>query len=136
MDLKEGWEKKALIGLGGVVFLIIIYAYVAPFSGTPDTNVSTNQAVPAQVVPVPFTQPAAINSTSNNSSTTNGTLTADQARNITLSANQGYTAGSITRSNLVINGIVYPVWIVSITNSTTSKTVYVDAASGKIIQTT
>ncbi len=132
MDLKEGWEKKALIGLGVFVLLIIIYAYFIPFSGTPDLSLVQNQITPAPVVPVPFTQPAVNNSTS----TTNGTLTADQARNITLSANQGYTAGSITQSNLVINGIVYPVWIVSITNNNTSKTVYVDVTSGKIIQST
>jgi len=133
MDLKEGWEQKALIGLGVFVLVIIIYAYFVPFSGTPEPSIAQNQITPAApVVPIPFTQPAVNNSTS----TTNGTLTADQARNITLTAYQGYTAGAITQSSLVINGIVYSVWIVTITNKTTSKTVYVDTASAKIIQTT
>ena len=36
MDLKEGWERKALIGVGVVVIIIIIYAYFVPFSGTPE----------------------------------------------------------------------------------------------------
>ncbi len=67
MDLKEGWEKKALIGVGVVVLIIIIYAYFVPFSGTPEPSLQTNQSTPAQVVPVPYVIPAANNSTYNNS---------------------------------------------------------------------
>ncbi len=139
MDLKDGWEKKALIGLGVVVLLIIIYAYFVPFSGKPDNNTSYTQPVPAQVVPVPFSQPTANNSTTNNSSTINGTfkLTSDQAKNIALNAYPGYTAGSITQGNIVINGTAYSVWIVAISQTNSpSKTVFVDASSGKILQTT
>jgi len=138
MDLKDGWEKKALIGLGVVVVLIIIYAYFVPFSGTPDNNTSYNQAVPAQVVPVPYSQPIINNSTSNSTSI-NGSynLTSDQAKNIALNANHGYTVATITQGNIVINGTTYSVWIVAISQTNApSKTVFVDAASGKILQTT
>ena len=138
MDLKDGWEKKALIGLGVVVVLIIIYAYFVPFSGTPDNNTSYNQAVPAQVVPVPYSQPIINNSTSNSTSI-NGSynLTSDQAKNIALNANQGYTAGTITQGNIIINGTNYSVWIVAISQTNApSKTVFVDDDSGKILQTT
>jgi hypothetical protein len=139
MDLKEGWEEKALIGVGIIVLIIIVYAYFVPFSGTPDNNTSYNQVVPAQVIPVPYSQPTVNNSTSNNSTSTNASfkLTSDQAKNIALNANQGYTAGTITQGNIIINGTNYPVWIVAISQTNApSKTVFVDDDSGKILQTT
>jgi hypothetical protein len=138
MDLKDGWEKKAILGLGVVVLVIILYAYFVPFSGTPNTNVSTNQgANPAQVVPVPFSQPVANNSTANNTTNNgNNNLTSDQAKNIALNANPGYTAGTPSfQNNTNINGTVYSVWVVPITQGNTIKTVYVDN-TGRIIQTT
>jgi hypothetical protein len=135
MDLKEGWEKKALIGVGVVVLIIIIYAYFVPYTGTPDKVIPT-QTAPAQLVPVPFSQPTANNSTTNNS--TNGTLlNSEQAKNIALNANPGYTASSVTQQNVQINGTSYNVWKVDIskTNPVSKLTVYVDAVSGRILQT-
>ncbi len=57
MDLKEGWEKKALIGVGIVVLVIIAYAYFVPFSGTPDNITPQNTATPSPVVPVQYSMP-------------------------------------------------------------------------------
>jgi hypothetical protein len=137
MDLKEGWEKKALIGVGVGVVIIIIYAYFVPFSGTPEPSLQANQSTPAQVVPVPYVIPGANNSTNNTSNTTgNFTLTADQAKNIAHNAYPNYTVGSPAfQNNININGTVYSAWVVPITLNNTSKTVYVDK-SGSIIQTT
>lgn len=139
MDLKEGWEKKALIGVGVVVLIIIMYAYFVPFSGTPEPSPNQTQVAPANVVPVPYTNPVQNNSTTNNSSTINGTFTfnATQAQNIAVNANQGYTAGTPTQGNVAINGTNYSVWIVPITKpNSPSKNVYVDASTGKIVQVT
>jgi hypothetical protein len=136
MDLKEGWEKKALIGVGVVILLIIIYAYFVPFTGTPDKVLPT-QTAPAQIVPVPFAQPTANNTTANNS--TNVTyLNSEQAKNIALNANPGYTAGSVTQQNVQINGTSYTTWKVELTktNPSSKLTVIVDAVSGRILQTT
>jgi hypothetical protein len=136
MDLKEGWEKKALIGVGVVVLIIIIYAYFVPYTGTPDEVLPTETA-PVQTVPVPFSQPTANNTTTNNS--TNGTLlNSEQAKNIALNANPGYIAGSVTQQNIQINGTSYTVWKVDIskTNPPSKLSVIVDAASGRILQTT
>lgn len=136
MDLKDGWEKKALIGVGIVVLIIIIYAYFIPFSGTPEPTLQSNQTSTTQATPIPYSIPAVNNSTSNNSSTSgNFTLTADQAKNIALNAYPNYTIGTPTyQNNININGTFYSAWVVPITLNNTSKTVYIDN-SGSIIQT-
>jgi hypothetical protein len=136
MDLKEGWEKKALIGVGIVVLIIIIYAYFIPFLGTPEPSIQTNEVSTTPATPIPFAVPAVNNSTSNNSSTNgNFTLTADQAKNIALNAYPNYTIGTPTyQHNININGTFYSAWVVPITLNNTSKTVYIDN-SGTILQT-
>ena len=136
MDLKEGWEKKALIGVGIVVLIIIAYAYFVPFSGTPEPSLQTNQVSTTPATPIPYAVPAVNNSTSNNSSTSgNFTLTADQAKNIALNAYPNYTIGTPTyQNNININGTFYSAWVVPISLNNTSKTVYIDN-SGAIIQT-
>ena len=138
MDLKEGWEKKALIGLGVVVLIIIIYAYFIPFTGTPEPSIQENQS-PSSTVPVPFVIPGPANNSTSNNTTNNGnfTLNADQAKTVALNANPGYSAGSVTQGNIVINGTNYSVWIIAITKvNASAKTVFVDASGGKIVQTT
>lgn len=136
MDLKEGWEEKALIGVGIIVLIIIVYAYFVPFSGTPDNITQTNQQTPAQVVPVPYVIPAANNSTSNNSTNNgNSTLTVQQAQNIAHNAYPNYSIGTPSfQNNININGTTYSAWVVPITLNGTSKTVYIDN-TGRIIQT-
>jgi hypothetical protein len=136
MDMKDGWEKKALIGVGIVVLIIIVYAYFIPFSGTPEPTLQSNQTSTTPATPIPYSIPAVNNSTSNNSSTSgNFTLTADQAKNIALNAYPNYTIGTPTyQNNININGTFYSAWVVPITLNNTSKTVYIDN-SGSIIQT-
>jgi len=135
MDLKEGWEKKALVAVGVVVLVIIIYAYFIPFSGTPEPSLQPNQASITPATPLPYSVPAANNSTSNNSTTSgNFTLTADQAKNIALNAFPNYTIGTPTfQNNININGTIYSAWVIPVTLNSTSKTVYIDD-SGAIIQ--
>jgi hypothetical protein len=135
MDLEDGWEKKALIGIGIVVLMIILYAYFIPFYGTPEPSLQSNQVSLTPATPIPYSIPAVNNSTSNNSTTSgNFTLTADQAKNIALNAFPNYTIGTPTyQNNLNINGTIYSAWAVPITLNSTSKTVYIDD-SGAIIQ--
>ena len=80
MDLKDGWEKKALIGVGVVILIIIVYAYFIPFSGTPEPSLQSNQVTSTPVTPLPYSVPVVNNSTSNNSTTSgNFTLTAESS---------------------------------------------------------
>jgi hypothetical protein len=135
MDLKEGWERKALIALGAVIFIIIIYAYVNPFSGTADNSTQQLQISPTPATPLTYSTISSNNTTGNNS-TINGnfTVTSAQAQSIAQNAFPGYSIGSPTQGNVVVNGTAHSVWIVSAKNSTVSKTVFVDASSGTIIQ--
>jgi hypothetical protein len=136
MDLKPGWEKKALIILSIVFIIIVIYAF-NPFHS--DSNV---QEVQNQPVDTAVTTPAAPVVTSNNSTdnntvntTNNGTfqISADVAKNIATGANPGYTAGQPTQGNVTINNSVFSVWIVPITQASISKKIYVDISTGTII---
>ncbi len=132
MDLKEGWEKKALIGLGAVVVIIILYSYFAPNTGTPDNITQPQVTSTGSVTPVTFVSPSNNNSTN---STINGnfTLTAAQAQQIATNANPGYTISSTNQANIAINGTQYSAWILSMSNGTSSKTVYINAANGNIL---
>ena len=134
MDLKDGWEKKALIGLGVVVVLIIIYAYFVPFSGTPDTNVSTNQPVPAQVVPLTYTKPVVNNSTSTTNNTTSNVNNTANIKSIVQTAYPDYTIGTpVYQNSININGTTYAAWEVLITKTNNpSYKIYVDYL-GRII---
>jgi hypothetical protein len=135
MDLKEGWERKALIALGVIILIIIVYAYVNPFSGAPDNSTQQAQITPAQVTPLTYSTTSNNNSTGNNS-TINGnfTLSAAQAQSIAQNAFPGYSIGSPTQGNVVVNGTAHSVWIVSVRNNTVSRTLFVDASTGTIIQ--
>ena len=134
MDLKEGWEKKALIGVGIAVSIIIIYSYFIPYYGTPEPSLQPNQTSISTVTPLPYAVPTTNNSTTNNS-TTNVTLTADQAKNIAHNAYPNFNIGTPTyQNNLNINGTIYSAWVIPITLNGTKKTVYIDN-SGAIIQT-
>ena len=134
MDLKDGWEKKALLGVGVIILIIIFYAYFIPYYGTPEPSLQTNQVSTTPAAPLPYYVPAVNNSTSNNSTTSgNFTLTADQAKNIALNAFPNYIIGAPTfQNNLNINGTIYSAWVIPVTLNGTSKTVYIDN-SGSII---
>ena len=132
MDLKEGWEKKALIGLGAVVVIIVLYSYFAPYNGTPDNITQPQVTSTGSVTPLTFVSPSNNNSTN---STLNGnfTVTAAQAQQIATNANPGYTISSTNQANIAVNGTQYSAWILSMSNGTASKTVYVNAANGNIL---
>ena len=133
MDLKEGWEKKALIGLGALVIIILLYAYFAPFNGTPDNSTQPQVTTTGTTTPVTFVSPSNNNTTNNSTLSGNFTITAAQAQQIAQNANQGFTGSTPTQANIAINGTQHSVWIVSLSNGIASKTVYVDAANGNIL---
>lgn len=132
MDLNEGWEKKALIGLGALVVIIVLYAYFAPFGGTPDNTTQPQVTSTGTVTPVTFVSPTN-NNTTNSSLSGNFTITAVQAQQIAQNANLGFTGSTPTQANIAFNGTQHSVWIVQLSNGTSSKTVYVDASSGSIL---
>jgi uncharacterized iron-regulated membrane protein len=133
MDLKEGWEKKALIVLGAVVLIIILYAYFGPYNGTPDNLTQPQVTSTGTATPLTFVSPSNNNNTTNSTLNGNFTITAAQAQQIALNANSGFTISSTTQANINFNGTQHSAWILAMSNGTASKTVYVDAANGNIL---
>lgn len=143
VDLGPGWEKKALIVLGILTLIIVIYAY-NPFQSTGDVEVQ-NQTTETTETPVetPAPQPAVSDNTTSDNTTninitneTNGTfqISADEAKKIVTTSNSGYTAGEPTQGTVTINNNAISVWIVPLMkNNIVSKKVYVDATSGTIV---
>ncbi|MDP3066174.1 MAG: PepSY domain-containing protein [Methanobacteriaceae archaeon] len=138
MDLPKDWEKKALILVGVVVLIIVIYAF-NPFASKANVTTSNQTANPTVNVPMPFDQPTANSNNTNNNGTSNGTfqLTAEQAKNIAAQSRPGYTAGDPIQETIVISGVNIGVWKVPLTKTgMPSKTVYIDLTSGKIVKET
>ncbi|MDO5835705.1 MAG: peptidase [Methanobacterium sp.] len=140
IDLGDGWEKKALIVVGVIVFILVIYAY-NPFQ--PKANVtSTNENYMPPDTYLPVTQTPEVTNNSENSSVDNSTkntflITADQAKNIAVSQNPGYKASEPFQGTIVLNQTTIVVWMVPISKlGQPSKTVYVDVNTGKIVNTT
>ncbi len=138
MDLEPGWEKKALIIVGIIFIILVIYAY-NPFKSTPNVEIANQTTDTAVATPAPPVV-TSDNSTNNTSITneTNGTfqISADVAKNIAAGANSGYTAGQPTQGNVTINNTAFSVWIVPITKASISKKVYVDLSTGTIVGST
>lgn len=137
LDLKPGWERKALIITGVVVFVILIYAF-NPFYSNPDVQEVQDQAASTDTATTSSPAPVVTvnNSTDNTTNTTNDStfqISADVAKNIAAGANPGYTAGQPTSGNVTVNNTVYSVWIVPITQASISKSVYVDMSTGTIV---
>jgi hypothetical protein len=134
MDLPADWEKKALIIVGIVVIIIIAYAF-NPFKSQPNITANNQDVNVIPTVAMPFDQSSS-NSTMNSiNGTFNGTgeLTMEQATNIALQANPGYTSGETSKETMVINGVTISVWKVTLTKSgSPSKTLYINVISGKI----
>ncbi|MBI5460400.1 peptidase [Methanobacterium sp.] len=139
MDLGEGWEKKALIIVAVVVFILVVYAY-NPFQSK--TNVtSTNESYTPPVTSTPVNQTPVVSNNSSNlsSSSSNNTflISADQAKNIAVSQNPGYKASEPFQGTIVVNQTTVVVWMVPISKfGQPSKTVYVDVNTGKVVNTT
>jgi hypothetical protein len=136
-DLPEGWEKKALIVVVVIVLIIAVYAF-NPFQ--PKANVTNdNLSSPAAPTIVPLPQYNSGNSSNTSSNSSNGTpsqITSDQAKNIAEQSNSGYVASQPSQGTLVVNSTTVAVWIVPITKTGSSKTVYIDLTSGRIVKET
>lgn len=135
MDLEPGWEKKALIVVGVIFVIVVIYAY-NPFAGPSNAN-AQNQSDYVDT-PVETTAPPAVtsnNSTANTTNVTNATfqISADVAKNIAAGANPGFAAGTPTQGNVTINNTLFSVWIVPMTQGAISKKIYVDLSTGMVV---
>jgi cytoskeletal protein RodZ len=140
IDLGEGWEKKVLIVVAVVVFILVVYAY-NPFRSEANVTSANDSYTPPASTPV-SPAPVSDNSTNTTNSTSNSgnnsfLITAEQAKNIAIGGNPGYTAGEPMQGTIVINQTTIAVWIVPISKfGQPSKTVYVDVNTGKIVNET
>lgn len=137
MDLGDGWEKKALIVVAVVVVLLLIYVF-NPLTPQPDAEFNNTSPSSSSLMNMPFDQSTG-NITNPNNGTSNVTtqLTAEQAKNIAIQARPGYTAGDPVQETIVIDGITIAVWKVPLTRTgSTSKTLYIDLTSGRIVKET
>ena len=135
-QLPESWEKRALIVVGVIFVVTVIYAF-GPFSfQTAPANDTLNQTSPQTITPIPFPQKAAsANNTTNGSNSTNSTqISAEQAKNIAAQMNPGYAIGQPTQQSLSVNGTTYSVWAVPLSQNGISKTIYIDINTGIIVQ--
>lgn len=133
----QRWENKALIVLGVVVLIILIYAF-NPFQAKTNLTGENDTQVPQTTI-VPTQEPTT--DTVNSSNTTNGTgndtylISAEQAKQIALRDNIGYTAGDPLQGTIVVNQTTAVVWIVPLSkNSQFVKNVYVDVNTGYVIE--
>ncbi|BDZ68437.1 PepSY domain-containing protein [Methanobacterium ferruginis] len=132
----DRWENKALIIVGVVVLIILVYAF-NPFQAKANITENNDSAVVAPTTSVPVTQPDTSTLNSSNSTNTSGNSTfmisADQAKQIALQGNIGYTAGDPLQGTIVVNQTTVVVWIVPLSKGSQIKNVYVDVNTGKII---
>lgn len=129
------WENKALIVVGVVVLLILIYAF-NPFQAKSNVTVGNDSPVPqTSTGPTPRTTQDSLNTSNSTNTTGNNTflITAEDAKRIALDGNPGYTAGNPLQGNIVVNQTTIVVWIVPISKQSQSKNVYVDVNSGNVI---
>ena len=129
------WEQKALLGLGVVTLIILIFVFGSFNNPSPTLN-STNQTyIPVTPQPVPVNPPTNGSNGSNNSSDNgNITITRDQAKEI--AAEAGYEVGEPTLENINVNDQSVQVWKVPLLrNDVIEKEVYVDTTNGKIVAT-
>lgn len=140
IDLGEGWEKKALIIVAVVVFILVAYAY-NPFQTKPNITSSNESYNPTS--PAPVNKHSLDSNESNNSADTseNNTntflISSDKAKQIALTEYSGYSASEPMHGTIVLNQTTVVVWIVPLTKSSQpSKTVYVDVNTGRIVKLT
>lgn len=132
----DGWEKKALIVMGVVVFIILVYAYNPFYARTNITGNVDSQIAPVSPVPVttPNTGTVSSNNSTNSSDNVNYLISEEQAKKIALQGNSGFRAGQPIQGTVVVNQTTTVVWIVPITKASQSKNVYVDVNTGKIVE--
>lgn len=133
MDLDLTWEQKALIGVGAVVLVLLIYAY-GPFNFTSDVNMQNNTSSTPVSNPqlLPVNSPFGNNSSNNTNVTVN--ITAQKAKEI--ATLPGYVTGTPKPGSIVINNQTVSVWIVPLSlNGKLAKDVYIDKTNGNIVAT-
>jgi len=136
MDLGDGWEKKALIVVAVVVVLLLIYIF-NPITPQPDAEFNNTSLSSPSIINMPFDQSTGNTTNPNNSTSNVTTLTSEQAKNIAIQARPGYNAGDPVQETIVIDGITIAVWKVPLTKTgSTSKTLYIDLTSGRIVKET
>ncbi len=139
IDLGDGWEKKALIVVAVVVFMLVAYAYNPFQAKTTETFPNqTSQPSNAPVTPSPVVSNNSTNTTnSSNNSSNHFLISAAQAKSIAMGQNPGYTASEPIQGTIVLNQTTVAVWIVPLSKfGQPSKTVYVDVNTGKVVNTT
>lgn len=131
MDLPEDWEKKALIVVGAVFILTVIYSF-NPFQSTPTNNTTIEET--SQPTVVPFPKNEKVNSTDNSTHNSSFKVTEEDAKRIAGQSNPNYTVGTPMQGSVNVNSTNYFVWIVSLTkDNEASKTIYIDADTGNIV---
>lgn len=131
MDLPDDWEKKALIIIGAVFILTVIYAFNPFFQSAPTNNSTIEQPTGPSVIPFPK---KVKNNTTTNSTNSSFKITIEEAKKIAAQSNPGYTVGTPIQGSIVVNSTSYFVWIVPLTQeNTASKTIYIDANTGIIV---
>jgi hypothetical protein len=125
------WEQKALIAVGAIALVVLIYAY-NPFAPQPSGNV-TNDSTPYMAPQgVPFN--TTTSNTTSNSSEGNFTISKLQAKEI--AKENGYITGDPSKGTVNINNETISVWIVPLyKNNKVAKDVYVNSVSGIIVGT-
>lgn len=157
LDLSNlSWEQKALIGIGAIVLIILIYAYV-PWGGLGSKSIDNNTTV-VDNTPAPSNNPsyAPVNqdaqSVSDEQSNTNLDTNTDNNTNNNsyneetnqintlqakeIAAQEGLTAGSPRSGTFKKGNENVPVWIVPLSeNNVVVKEVYIDKNTGEILAT-
>ncbi|MGO9387464.1 MAG: peptidase [Methanobacterium sp.] len=97
-----------------------------------DTNVT-----PSQTVTYSQPQPQVVNNSSNSSNTNlTSNLTAEQAKNIAMQNNPGYSVGQPIQGSVMVNNSNHNVWIIPLSLNGMSKTIYIDTNTGLIVLNT
>ncbi|HEY0196291.1 MAG TPA: PepSY domain-containing protein [Methanobacterium sp.] len=132
MDLPDNWEKKALIVVGFVFVLTVIYSF-NPFPATPTNNTTIEQSTSGPTV-IPFPKKDKTNNTTDPTNNSSFKITEEDAKRIAGQSNPDYTVGTPMQGSINVNSTNYFVWIVSLTkDNEASKTIYIDADTGNIV---
>ncbi len=130
-DLPDGWDRKALIIIGVVFIISVIYA-LHPFQGAAP-NDTGNVTTPTVTYTHPSPPQVVNNSTKNSTTNLTTNLTVDQAKNIALQSNPGYAVGQPVQGSVVVNNTSHNVWIIPLSQNGLSKTIYIDVNTGLIV---
>lgn len=158
LDLSNlSWEQKALIGIGAIVLIILIYAYV-PWGGLGSKSIDNNTTV-VDNTPAPSNNPsyAPVNQDAQNSAnqqsntnldtntvnnTNNSSYNREKTNQITtlqakdIAAQDGLTVGNPRSGTFKRGNENVEVWIVPLSkDNVVVKEVYIDKNTGEILAT-